>query len=1117
MPASRTATCPTCSTPVADSDRFCKNCGTEVSGISISPLTGALNTGTTQLSAASPWELVLDKLRDVTLGEFDVGREIGRGGMAAVFLAHDLTLNRKVAIKVMAPGIMMGEGMVQRFRQEAITIANLSHAHIVTIHAVRQLAELHFFVMQFIEGQSLETVLRSHGTLPLPIVQAILYQVGSGLAYAHRRGVVHRDIKPGNILLSGDGDALVTDFGIAKVAEGPSQTQTGMVVGTPTYMSPEQCYASEIDGASDQYSLGIVAYQMLTGHAPFTGGTFEIMKGHTTEPVPPLRAHVPDLPAKVEDTILRMLAKKPAERFATLGEALAAMGATATGEESPLRAEMIRLASVEERREQLGELLRTPISPVPKSHAGRRAGTDPTPRTPAPTSTIAVAIAPLPPELEPDDEITLRATVRGSADAGALTWSTDTPSVVRVDAKTGVLTALAPGEAHVLARIGDVTERGTLVVTAPRVAAVRVTSPGHELHIGETRRLTAEPVDKRGQPLARPVEWSMVGTAAHIDPDGTVRALTVGRAAVTAACDGAYETVVLHILPARVATMEIVPPGEPLEVGHAVTLGVMMRDAHGTRLVDRAATWSTDRPERARIDAAGVFSALDAGAVRVRAECEGVTAELDLVIPPAPAASVVITNVPELVRSGDRFTLTAMSRDVRGKPVQRPLRWHSTNPDVAGIDTKGGVQVRAAGTADITVTVDGATATARLVAHAMPAAFAGTDAPAASATAVLSAFEPAPAGGSGAGTAVPAPAVPAPSRPVAAQAPVAQTPVAGKRSPWLYAAAALLPVAAAVWFFTRGGDTPATAAPDGAAAVVTAGADAPADAPGAVVSNDPAPASEVPAPVTSDAGAAGGATSAAPVLRLAPPASTTLPVTESLRLRAGAQDPATGRDVPATVRFTSSDRSVATVDDRTGEVKGVRPGRVTITADGGAAGRASVQLTIVAAPAAVVSEQPVVSRPTPDVTPAPAGGSTGGAGAPTGGVAVSPPPAEPPSAPAVSQAQLEREARAVVEQYARAFESRDLARVRAVYPDMPESWASGLSQFFRQARDVQVTLNGIDASGAYNAAPGSRSRLSARVTVRYQDGRREATQPDTWPMTLQREGGAWRLVRVGEP
>ena len=272
----------------------------------------------------SPWTAVAARLQAATLGEFEIITEIGRGGMAAVYLARDLALNRRVAIKVMSPGLLLGAGMVDRFRQEAITVANLQHAHIVSIHGVRQLEDLHYFVMQFVPGRSLEAVLRDKGALDLHVVRAWLYQVGTALSYAHRRGVIHRDIKPGNILLNADGEAIVTDFGIAKVAESPSHTQTGTVVGTPVYMSPEQCYAKELTGASDQYSLGVVAFEMLAGRPPFSGSSFALMRAHTDEPPPPIRQIRADVPETVEAALDRMLAKRPDARFPHLGEALIA-------------------------------------------------------------------------------------------------------------------------------------------------------------------------------------------------------------------------------------------------------------------------------------------------------------------------------------------------------------------------------------------------------------------------------------------------------------------------------------------------------------------------------------------------------------------------------------------------------------------------------------------------------------------------------------------------------------------------------------------------------------------------------------------------------------------------
>ena len=217
----------------------------------------------------SGWGEVLQRLRRATLGEFEIGPELGRGAMAAVFLAHETSLDRKVAIKVMSPGMLMDEGMAERFKREAITIAHLNHPNIVSVHSVRQAEGLHFFVMRYIRGRALEQVIQHAGRLPIPIVRSILSQVGSALTYAHRSGVVHRDIKPANILIDEDGNAVVTDFGIAKVADQPSETHPGALVGTPAYMSPEQCSGDEVSGSSDQYALGAVAYEMITGSLSF--------------------------------------------------------------------------------------------------------------------------------------------------------------------------------------------------------------------------------------------------------------------------------------------------------------------------------------------------------------------------------------------------------------------------------------------------------------------------------------------------------------------------------------------------------------------------------------------------------------------------------------------------------------------------------------------------------------------------------------------------------------------------------------------------------------------------------------------------------------------------------
>src|SRR2546427_4945869 len=186
-------------------------------------------------------EALLDALRHATLGDYEILAELGRGGMATVYLAHDVALDRKVAIKVLAPALLaMGEGMVERFKREARTAAALSHPHIIPIYAVRESDRVLYFVMQYVQGRALDSIIRDVGPLPIAMVQTILAQVGDALSYAHRHGIIHRDIKSANIMLDDEGRAVVTDFGIAKVVQAQGLTVTGVTVGTPTYMSPEQ-------------------------------------------------------------------------------------------------------------------------------------------------------------------------------------------------------------------------------------------------------------------------------------------------------------------------------------------------------------------------------------------------------------------------------------------------------------------------------------------------------------------------------------------------------------------------------------------------------------------------------------------------------------------------------------------------------------------------------------------------------------------------------------------------------------------------------------------------------------------------------------------------------------
>jgi serine/threonine-protein kinase len=316
---------------------------------------------------------LVERLRRATLGEYEIQGELGQGGMAVVLLAHDIALDRKVAIKVMHPAMVFGDGMVERFKREARTAASLSHPNIIPVYAVREAEGLLFFVMKLIPGTPLEAVMHELGPLPLPMVEAILGQVGSALSYAHRKGVVHRDIKPANILIDEDGWAVVTDFGIAKVAETEGLTITGMAVGTPTYMSPEQALGGEITGATDQYALGVVAYEMLGGKPPFAGGnSMALMYAHCNEEPVPLSELRPDCPAPLREVVERMLQKQPADRWPSMDEMLSAIGLKILAPDDPNRSQLIEIARTGAKR-RLATKLQTPRSPIPLGRSSHNA------------------------------------------------------------------------------------------------------------------------------------------------------------------------------------------------------------------------------------------------------------------------------------------------------------------------------------------------------------------------------------------------------------------------------------------------------------------------------------------------------------------------------------------------------------------------------------------------------------------------------------------------------------------------------------------------------------------------------------------------------------------------
>ena len=292
--------------------------------------------------------------------QYEIGEEVGRGGMGIVYRAKDRRLKRLVAVKLLPPELAFRPDIRSRFLREAETAAQLSHPNIVPIYSVGEHENLVFFVMAFVSGDTLAKRVHSAGRLDPDETRRILSEVAGALSYAHARGVVHRDIKPDNILLDSEtGRPMVTDFGIARAVSGEVSgeitgvgaghsrlTATGMAIGTPAYMAPEQCAGErEIDGRTDLYALGVVGYQMLTGALPFNAGsTAALLVKHLTEAPIPLTERRADIPQDLERAIMMLLEKEPANRFETAGALVAALE-TRIVPDRPLTATPARLTT----------------------------------------------------------------------------------------------------------------------------------------------------------------------------------------------------------------------------------------------------------------------------------------------------------------------------------------------------------------------------------------------------------------------------------------------------------------------------------------------------------------------------------------------------------------------------------------------------------------------------------------------------------------------------------------------------------------------------------------------------------------------------------------------------
>jgi serine/threonine protein kinase len=259
---------------------------------------------------------------EVLAERYELEELVGSGGMSSVYRAHDRVLERKVALKLLHQRLTSEEEYVERFRREARMVAGLLHQNIVTVIDRGEDDGRPFIVFEFVAGENLKQLVDREGPLPVDRVLELGIQIARGLAFAHANGYVHRDVKPQNVLLNGDGEAKVTDFGIARSLDVKhGVTQTGTVLGTSDYIAPEQAQGQQVDEHTDMYSLGIVLYELLAGELPFTGDNFvAVAMQHINEPPPHVSHRRPDVPPRLDAAIARALAKRPEDRFATMAD-----------------------------------------------------------------------------------------------------------------------------------------------------------------------------------------------------------------------------------------------------------------------------------------------------------------------------------------------------------------------------------------------------------------------------------------------------------------------------------------------------------------------------------------------------------------------------------------------------------------------------------------------------------------------------------------------------------------------------------------------------------------------------------------------------------------------------
>jgi serine/threonine-protein kinase len=659
--------CPHCGAPIGPGALFCMKCGADISGQQqgmatrmVKPRGTSPVATTARISQAD----LLARLRDATLGEYEILAELGHGGMATVYLAHDLHLDRKVAIKVLNPRVAQGEGMVERFRLEARTAAGLSHPHIIPIHAVRETNALVFIVMKFVVGRPLDAIIKESGPLPIPTVRTILTKVADALGYAHRNGVIHRDIKPANIMIDSEGMPIVADFGIAKVADRQGLTLTGAALGTPTYMSPEQCNADALTGASDQYSLGVVAYEMLTGRPLYEGeSVVTVMFRHVHEAPPSPEALGPAVPLDLARAVVRMLQKSPERRWPNMEMLLPVLrGADATHEDS-VRTQLIELARKGTHAELLARIS-TPRSPIASVRARG-------PAADAPTRVVAAS-------KRRSRMIPIAATILllgGGASLAVLrpwrdrTTSTpqdsalaSTPAAAAVDSPA----ALPPAAVRAPEPTREEPARAESLRPEPPAPApvqtVRIQDAPPSLPDGQSAVLRAVVLDQTGRAMSRTVRWSSSDPeVVAVRAGGQISGVSPGRATITAEADGRRAEARITVTPV-VARVSVSPTAGDLRPGGSLVLTATAVDRHGVTLDGQAVSWRSSDERVAVVSSVGRVTAVGAGTAVISALVAGQVGSAEVSVAAPAAVPPPAEPPPPVIEEDPRQAITEVVR-----------------------------------------------------------------------------------------------------------------------------------------------------------------------------------------------------------------------------------------------------------------------------------------------------------------------------------------------------------------------------------------------------------------------------------------------------------------------